>query len=372
VVLAKSPHPEGGAADRCAIALIRGLLARGVDCRVLAADVGPVPPPPTPPDLPIEVLNVPLPEPQLRLALERLVLPHRLLSTGRFAARLRELSREADVVHFFEHEASVGLPVVDRPAAVQLHFLTRRDREIRAPWHYEGRVALAMLRAERRATRRARWLIANTPEIARQLTLTAPHAEVTLAPMALDPAGYEPCASLRSPVAGLVGTASWPPTAAAVRRLLARVWPEVLRRRPEARLRLAGRFMERATFPDAPDLPGVEWLGAIPSASDFLRGLGVLLYPLPAGSGTKVKVLESLALGVPVVTTPDGAEGIVGAGGLAVGSDDDALVAATVALLDDGALRHATGRAARQTFLAHHTPVPAAGPVVELYERMVA
>jgi glycosyltransferase involved in cell wall biosynthesis len=150
------------------------------------------------------------------------------------------------------------------------------------------------------------------------------------------------------------------------------VWPRVLERRPDARLLLAGFGMEREAFAHLPDLPGVEWRGTVPSATGFLRELGVLLYPLGRGSGAKIKVLEALALGVPVVTTPDGAEGIGGREGLVVDVEDAALADATTALLDDVAARKAAGAAAHQTFADHHAPLPATVPLLELYARMAA
>jgi glycosyltransferase involved in cell wall biosynthesis len=130
--------------------------------------------------------------------------------------------------------------------------------------------------------------------------------------------------------------------------------------------------MERSAFPHLPEHPGVEWRGRVPSATDFLRELGTLLYPLTAGSGVKVKVLEALALGIPVVTTPDGAEGLGARGGVTVESDDRPIVETTVALFDSFEARRQGGEAAYRTFVDHHTPAVTAAPVVELYERMLA
>ena len=200
----------------------------------------------------------------------------------------------------------------------------------------------------------------------------APHAHVAVAPLPLDPAVYTPRAPLDAPVAGLIGTAVWPPTANAVERLLTSVWPRVLERRPDARLLLAGFGMEREAFAHLPDLPGVEWRGTVPSATDFLRELGVLLYPLGRGSGAKIKVLEALALGVPVVTTPDGAEGI---GGPAASSSTSttarsptrpSLCSPTPPLARPPAPRR------YDTFTDHHAPLPATVPLLELYEQMAA
>jgi glycosyltransferase involved in cell wall biosynthesis len=370
VVLPFPPAHEGGAAARAAIGLIQGLGARGVDCRAIAAHDGASPL--APPDgLPVELVRFEVPSPwQARR--NWLFNPAGALADGPFAERFKECAAAADVVHLVELHAAAALPPVDRPTVAQLHCLTLRDRQIHHPWRHQDRVSIELLRAERRVRRRARWLLVNSAEVADGLARWVPRSRIAVAPLALDPGHYLPRASLREPVAGLIGTARWPPTANAVRRLLTRVWPLVLERRPDARLILAGRGMEPAAFAPHAKLPGVQWRGAVPSASDFLRELGLLLYPLTAGSGAKVKVLEALALGIPVVTTGDGAEGLGGREGLVVESEDARLAAAAVALLEDVDARRAAGARAHENFLAHHTPVPAAAPVLELYERMLA
>lgn len=366
VVLPFSPDREGGAAARCAVALLQGLQARGVDCHALAA-AGPRPSSPT--DARVELVPVELSPWQGRWS--RLAHPGGALVSGRFARRLRELAAGADVVHLVETGVAGALPILEGPAVLQLHCLTLRDHQVWRPWTREDRDALETLRAERRGLRRADWLLVNSQEVADGLPRRIARSRRTIAPLALDPAHYAQRASLEDPVAGLIGTARWPPTMGAVRRLLTRVWPLVLERRPSARLLLAGEGMEAAAFGAAAELPGVQWRGRVPSASDFLRELGVLLFPLSAGSGVKVKVLEALALGVPVVCTRAGAEGLVEHGGVAVVEDDAQIAAATVALLDDAPARRDAGARAHENFLANHTPAIAAGPVVALYERMI-
>lgn len=324
-----------------------------------------------PDDLHIEVVRAAPPR-AWRVRADRLLRPNGWLARGPYLERLRSLAAEADVVHFFDAQAAAALGEIDTPALAQIDFQTRRDRPIGAPWHEEGRIALDLLRAERRARRRARWLLANCEEVAVELAARAPRAHVAIGPIALDERYYDPLASLQAPVAGLIGSAFWPPTAKAVERLLTDVWPLVREQRPDARLLLAGFGMERATFPHLPDTPGVEWRGRVASATDFLRELGLLLYPLTSGSGAKVKVHEALALGLPVVTTPDGAEGLGGHGGVAVSTDDRALALATIDLISDPRVRRAAGAEAHATFLEHHKPATAVGPVLDLYEQMVA
>jgi glycosyltransferase involved in cell wall biosynthesis len=355
--------------------MLRGLAAHGVELQVLAAhlrnDMREGPRGELPEGLPIELSAVEHPS-RARTRRLRFTKPSSVLEQTPFPALLRERARAADVVHFVELGAATLIPLVDRPAVAQIHCLTRRDRDIRPPWTSEGRVAIELLRAERRIFKQSSWLLVNSREVADPLAKIAPHAHVAVAPLPLDPAVYTPRAMLDAPVAGLIGMAGWPPTANAVERLLRSVWPRVLERRPDARLLLAGFGMERQAFPHLPDLPGVEWRGTVPSATDFLRELGVLLYPLGRGSGAKIKVLEALALGVPIVTTPDGAEGIASHEGLVVDTDDGVLADATVALLGDAAGRKAAGAAAYDTFNDHHAPLPATVPLLELYERMAA
>jgi glycosyltransferase involved in cell wall biosynthesis len=322
-----------------------------------------------PDDLPIELAPVLHPSRQQTRWLH-VAKPASVLERTSFAPLVQERARHVDVVHFVELSAATLIPLVHRPAVTQIHCLTRRDRDIRPPWTRDGRTALELLRAERRIFKQSRWLLVNSREVANPLAEVAPHAHVAVAPLPLDPAVYMPRAPLDAPVAGLIGTAKWPPTANAVERLLRSVWPRVLEQRPDARLLLAGFGMEREAFPDLPDLPGVEWRGTVPSATDFLRELGVLLYPLARGSGAKIKVLEALALGVPIVTTPDGAEGIGSRDGLTVETDDGALADATVALLGDAAARRAAGAAAHETFDRYHAPLPATVPLLDLYEQM--
>jgi glycosyltransferase involved in cell wall biosynthesis len=351
------------------VALIRGLSAHGVEVRGLAADLNEQGLRP-PADLDVEVVPVPL-HASASARLRRVTDPRGMLGRGAFAERLRALSSGVDLVHLDELDAAAGLRVVNRPAVVHLHFLAARDRTDRAPWRPEGRAYLELARAERRATRRARWVLANSPEVAGALRAQAPQAEVAVAPLALDPRYYEPAATLERPVIGLIGTAAWPPTAAATRRLVTAVWPRIHARRPDARLAIAGRGMHPSNFPGLGRAPGVEWRGEVRSATGFLRELAVMLFPLGHGSGAKVKVLESLALGVPVVTTPAGAEGISSREGMTVHATDEGLACATAALLDDPAARRAQGDAGRRSFARHHAPEPATAAVVELYRRMV-
>jgi glycosyltransferase involved in cell wall biosynthesis len=365
IVLSQPPLPEGGAPGKCAIGLLEGLRANGVDVRAVAARQHFAAPGRPPNGLPVEVVDVSPEPPGWRGRLRRLRRPYGQLATDGFLAHVQRAAREADVVHLEETETAwcdLGLAL---PSLVHLHYLVRRDRDLGRPWQKRFREVAEFRLGERAAVRRHRYLVASSPAIADALRKQAPGAEIVLAPLSLDPRFYEPAPLDGPPTAGVIGTAAWEPTARAMWRLVTEVWPRI--RVPDARLLVAGRGVDALALPAG---NGVELVGEVPSAAEFLRSLSVLVYPLERGSGMKVKVLEAIASGVPVVTTDAGAEGIEADGGIAIESTDAAITGAAAELLTDSQARRQRGAQARAAFLRRYSPQPATLPLVELYERM--
>jgi len=358
VVLTQPPLPEGGAPGKTSVGLLRGLREHGVEVRGIAARRPSSVTGEVPADLPVEVVDVEPPGPW-RARLQRVRRPLGELS-GAFAARVREAASGVDLVHLEETETVWCGEGIVAPSLVHLHYLARSDRPFGAPWRRQFREVLDATRAERAALRH-RHLVASSPLVADALRRAAPGAEVVLAPLSLDPALYRPAPLDGPPTAGLIGTAAWPPTAAAIDVLVEEVWPRVTALAPEATLALAGRGTERFGF-----------AGEVDSARDFFQGLSLLLFPLPRGSGMKVKVLEALASGVPVVTTPAGAEGIEPSDGVVVLEEPQALAAAAAELLVDEAARKERGAAARADFEQRFAPGPATEPLAELYRRLAS
>lgn len=344
--------------------LIRGLRTNGVEVAVLAARPRHAEQGEAPEDLSVEVL--PIPVPPRRTLGQRLRRPLDELGEP-FAERVREASRHADVVHLEESALSWSDHGVASPSLVHLHYRALWDRSLGWPWQRQFRQVGEFALLERMAIRRHRYLVASSPRVAHSMQATNRDAEVVLAPLSLDPRYYPPATLDGPPTAGLIGTAKWAPTAVAMRRLVTRVWPLVRRRVPEARLVVAGRGTSDLALPS---VPGVDVVGDVVSSAAFLRGLSVLLYPLERGSGMKVKVLESIATGLPVVTTPEGAEGIEAGDGVVVASDDGQLAAAAAAILADSAERGQRGSMARRAFMQRYRPGPATEPLVDLYRRM--
>ncbi|NYD24438.1 glycosyltransferase involved in cell wall biosynthesis [Kineococcus aurantiacus] len=111
------------------------------------------------------------------------------------------------------------------------------------------------------------------------------------------------------PVLLVVGTYHYPPNVDAAVHAATRVLPLVRELVPGTRLRLVGRGGVDL-LADLNGLPGVEVVGDVEDIDAELAGADVALVPVRYGGGTRVKVLEAFAHGVPVVSTRLGSEGL--------------------------------------------------------------
>ncbi|MGH9029618.1 MAG: glycosyltransferase family 4 protein [Acidimicrobiales bacterium] len=210
---------------------------------------------------------------------------------------------------------------------------------------------IQMARAERIAGRRAKLSLVYSERLGRRL-----RGPVRYVPIALEiPVDAVPC--VERPVAALMADWSWPPNRTSLKWLF-EAWPRVRRDVPGARLLIGGRGSEDiGTAASA----GVEVVGAVARSEDLLSQAAVIAFPCPASSGPKVKVLEALAHGVPVVTTPPGIEGLVlepETGAVAVGLRE--FPGALADLLRSPEQRAKLGASGRDQISEHHSPVASA------------
>jgi glycosyltransferase involved in cell wall biosynthesis len=242
-----------------------------------------------------------------------------------------------------------SFPAVARfhPSVLIQHYVTRLDAAAL------GRRQLRDfqdLRAETRDARRADIVLAHSDRVAAAIKVPA-----TVVPIAY-PAPAAVLTLPENPVAVLLADWGWPPNHWALRVMMDQ-WPEVVARVPAAELVLAGRGLE----PGAVMGHHVRAIGPAPNSTDALALGSVLAFPCPATSGPKVKVIEAMAFGVPVVTTPFGAEGVWGQPGRdLITAEQPAFGAALADLLADPERRASVAAAGRAAILAAHDGAPAA------------
>lgn len=105
-----------------------------------------------------------------------------------------------------------------------------------------------------------------------------------------------------------VGNFRWLPNREAVEWLLTDIWPRIAKRFPESTLRIIGRNMPESVQKRATDR--VICLADVSDIRNEYMRASVLLAPMTIAGGTKFKVLEAMASGVPVISTTEGIEGI--------------------------------------------------------------
>ncbi|HPB01754.1 MAG: glycosyltransferase family 4 protein [Bacteroidales bacterium] len=122
---------------------------------------------------------------------------------------------------------------------------------------------------------------------------------------------------------GHIGSMDWAPNLEGIDWFLNFVWPLVIKKCPQASFFLAGRNMPSRFVSNQSLNLFVE--GEVQSSSQFMLSLDALIVPLFSGSGVRIKIAEALSLGVPVITTPVGSEGLLVKNGRDIIISDNAL-----------------------------------------------
>ena len=127
---------------------------------------------------------------------------------------------------------------------------------------------------------------------------------------------YQPGIAIERPFAFIhqpmslfhIGSMEWQANEQGVMWFLNKVWPLVLSAQPNAKFHLAGKGLSKQDprFFQS----GIVNHGEVSNAEDFMHEHGVMIVPIQAGSGIRIKTLEAMALGVPIVSTSIGAQGL--------------------------------------------------------------
>lgn len=108
----------------------------------------------------------------------------------------------------------------------------------------------------------------------------------------------------------MVSGMNWFPNRDAVLYMAESVWPELSRRLPEARLTIVGASPPQAILDLAARDPRVTATGFVDDVRPYMERAQVYLCPMRDGGGTRLKILDALAMGVPIVATQMALEGI--------------------------------------------------------------
>ncbi|MDZ7803474.1 glycosyltransferase [Thiohalophilus sp.] len=271
---------------------------------------------------------------------------------------VRDAMQEADVVVFdFLHAMVLAPDILDRPSVIFTHNVEaeifRRHAEVarnpikRAVWQQQFR---KMQRYEAASLRRFDTVVAVSERDAQTFSDIPGIQQVATIPTGvdLDFFAYAPPGDADHIV--FTGAMDWQANIDGIEFFMDAIWPQVVARRPDARVTLVGRnpnpaLMERARRRKLP----FTFTGFVDDIREHVQGAAAYIIPLRVGGGTRIKAFEAMAMGIPMVSTGLGVEG------LPVTPEEHYLHADTaeefadtlVRLLEDGDLRQTLSHQAR-------------------------
>lgn len=173
---------------------------------------------------------------------------------------------------------------------------------------------------------------------------------ITVIPNAIDVTAYATPPDAVQPF-DLVfsGKMDYRPNVDAVLWFAQAVWPLVRQQRPSTTWAIVGQ-KPHARLDGLRDVPGVTVTGWVESIRPFLHGAKLVIMPFRIGSGTRLKLIEAMAAGKALVSTPVGAEGFPVQHGreIVLAETAEAMATAVLQLLEDANERDRLGTAARQ------------------------
>jgi len=318
-----------------------------------------------------EVITVPLAPAPPRTPLQQLAgvaarepIGLRHWQSAAMHARLRDLAAERrhDLVHV-DHLALMpyaadlpGLPVVlthhnvEALAQQRQHGISRAGRLRR--W-LDTRESERWRRYEIAASRRADALVVVSDIDAGYFRAATPGTPLFVAPNGVDTGYFTP----RGPASGArllyTGAMNYAPNVDAVCWFCADIFPAIRRARPDAEFVIAGRD----PTPEVRALAAIDGVcvtGRVDDMRAYYAQAAMLVVPLRSGGGTRLEILEAMAMGMPVISTSIGCEGLNVQNGIDIviadtPGDFATQAAALIANVDH---RHEIGTAARHTVVA--------------------
>lgn len=132
-------------------------------------------------------------------------------------------------------------------------------------------------------------------------------------PTGVDSGAFKPAPPLApglSPTVGFLGAMDWMPNIEGVLWFVREVLPLVRQRVPGTRFKIIGRNPPPSIRALATAESGIEVTGTVDDVQPHVHGCNLIVVPLLSGGGTRIKIFECMAMGVAVVSTTIGAEGL--------------------------------------------------------------
>jgi len=272
------------------------------------------------------------------------------------AVRAEEAAHPVDIVQIIQGDLAPIADVARAPTAMLLYDIYSRLADLvlqesrpplprRLRYHLERRNAR---RWESHWYRRTGGLASVSPVDAEIASVIA-ERPVDMIPNPVPDEFFATPTVARSPsTVTFVGSFGWEPNMDSAMWLCEEIWPRIRERRPDAKLRVAGRYASPEVIARVTSAGG-EFLADVEDIRPVYWDAAVVIAPIRMGSGTRNKILHAMACDAPLVATPSALEGIEASHGehLLVADDAPGLADAVVELLNDPEAAAVRARAAK-------------------------
>ncbi|OFW57287.1 MAG: hypothetical protein A2Y75_07605 [Candidatus Solincola sediminis] len=193
-------------------------------------------------------------------------------------------------------------------------------------------------------------LLVLTPEGKRELLDIRPDLDIAVVPHGVDCEYFAACSEpSREQAVMFLGNYPHDPNRDAVVYFVKKIWPEVRKEIPDARFYVVGKDPTSEIRDMAEEDSSIIVTGRVDDVRPYFERSKIFVNPVRIGGGFRGKLLEAMAMGLPIVTTSLGAEGVNAESGrdMIVADEPSDFAAAVVRLLKDRRLSQGLGRRAR-------------------------
>jgi glycosyltransferase involved in cell wall biosynthesis len=255
------------------------------------------------------------------------------------------------MAHYLGLAQGLGVPVILRLQNVEWLLEERFARTAVFPLNLYVRDQARRMRAfEMRACKQADLCLAITQEDAERILKLAPDASVAVSPAGVDLERYYPQPMSEEPgTLVFVGALDWPPNTDAIRWFRTKVWSRIVQEEPTTQWIVVGKSPPADILHWPEEDRNIQVTGYVDDVRPYLHRASVVIVPLRSGGGMRLKILEAMAAGKAIVSTPMGAEGISARNGeeIVLANADRSFGVEVIRLLRQASERKRIGKAAR-------------------------
>ncbi len=178
--------------------------------------------------------------------------------------------------------------------------------------------------------------------------------------------------NLKHPTLFHIGSLEWAPNQEGLIWFFDNCWDAVREKYPDLQFFIAGRNAP-AWFQKMMNLPNVVFKGEVVDAYEFINSKSIMVVPLFSGSGMRIKIIEGMALGKPIITTAVGTEGISTTSGvnIVVTENAEGFVQSITDLIEDREYFDKISKNAIEYIHENFDNLSSAGSLIDFYKKNI-